>query len=168
MFLSKTSVRLLLTSETFTELDESVMLQVLGVSADRLAEVAVVANRYPNIKLEAVLSGDDAASGDVEVEIAIERQGFEEEEGLGPVVSPHYPETKQEYWWIMIGDSDRNLLFRLKRVEFLGSWTSKLAFKITEPGQYKLTVYLICDSYIGCDLSSDPMPVTVEAEGLDN
>ena len=140
------------------------MQEVLGVKPDRLADVATAANRYPNIKLEASLTESDTSAGDVEIQIGIEREGFGPEEGLGPVICPHYPEAKQEYWWVMIGDSDKNLLFRLKRIEFLGSWNSKLSFKITDPGQYKLTVYLICDSYIGCDLSSDPIPISVEAE----
>lgn len=51
----------------------------------------------------------------------------------------------------MVGDSDKNKLFAIKRVTFVQELEATLKFKSPDPGSYKLLVYLICDSYLGCD-----------------
>ena len=56
-----------------------------------------------------------------------------------------------EYWWIVVGDSDRNKLFSIRRVSFVRELKTKLKFKTPEAGEYELLVYLICDSFVGCD-----------------
>ena len=60
-------------------------------------------------------------------------------------------QQKEEFWWVVIGDKKTNKLFTLKRISFAQQAKAELRFLAPDAGTHELTIYLICDSYIGCD-----------------
>lgn len=60
-------------------------------------------------------------------------------------------QPKQEFWWIVVGDPEKNKLFYIKRVTFAQNFNTLIKFKSPDAGNYKLLVYLICDCFVGCD-----------------
>jgi pre-mRNA-splicing helicase BRR2 len=84
-----------------------------------------------------------------------------------PVVAPYYPAEKQENWWVIVGHVQTNTLLSIKKITTLqqrASLTVDFNISLGEDllkqekpdNQIKkvleLKVYLICDSYVGCDL----------------
>ena len=87
-----------------------------------------------------------------------------------PVHAPHYPLAKEEHWWIVVGQPSANRLLSIKKITNMqqqASLTSTLRVEIesdfllleTPANQSRkvmdLKVYLMCDSYSGCDLEKD-------------
>jgi len=97
---------------------------------------------------------DDIHAGDnvtVLVDIQREDEG-DESTHAGEVVAPLFPEKKVEGWWVVVGDTAKNLLLSVKRVTLKQRAKVKLDFAAPEtPGEHKLTLYLMSDSYAGCD-----------------
>jgi pre-mRNA-splicing helicase BRR2 len=131
------------------EMEDADRLRLLSMANEQVAEVAAFCNRYPSISLNAKMV-ESAEEDMVEVEVSLERDGFEETV-LEPVRSRFLEEERPESWWIVVGDSSKNKLFIIKRVTFAASFSTKLKFQLPEPGEYSLLVYVICDSYLGCD-----------------
>ena len=91
----------------------------------------------------------------------IDEEDEEEMASLGKVVSARYPHAKQEAWWLMVGDTNTNSMLTIKRITVGAASRVKLSFDAPElPGDYKLTLYLCSDSYVGCDQEYD-LPLTV-------
>lgn len=44
-----------------------------------------------------------------------------------------------------------NKLYAIKRITLTGKLKVELRFVAPNPGEYELTLYCICDSYLGCD-----------------
>lgn len=77
----------------------------------------------------------------------------EEDDGsqLGPVIAPHFPGRKSENWWLIVGKADTNALLAIKRVPLQNEAKVSLEFDAPEEGSHNLKLYLMCDSYQGCD-----------------
>jgi pre-mRNA-splicing helicase BRR2 len=76
----------------------------------------------------------------------------DELEDLGKVFSAFFPGDKKESWWLVIGDMSNNTLMSLKRVSFRAKQSFALEFLAPEQaGDYDLTLFCMCDSYLGCD-----------------
>lgn len=60
---------------------------------------------------------------------------------------------KEEQWWLVVGDSKGNALLAIRRVTMQKRASKhKLEFDVpAQIGTHKLTLYFICDSYLGCD-----------------
>ena len=124
---------------------------LLGMSEQKLAALASVCNRYPNVALEyEVVDADEVAAGEqVQMLVKLER---ENEVELTPVHAPHYPKTKEEAWWLLVGDPATNALLSIKRVTLQRKATVKLEFNAPENvGKQNLTLFFMCDSWAGCD-----------------
>lgn len=79
---------------------------------------------------------------------------------------PVFAERRMEGWWVAIGDYSNNVLLTVKRIP-IGDFTkAKVEFAAPEtPGDYKLRLYLISDSYFGCDQEySFPLTVVPDDE----
>lgn len=78
---------------------------------------------------------------------------LEREEAVeGPVNAPYFPQKREEGWWIVIGDAKTNTLISIKRNTLQHIAKVKLNFiKPEKPGHYTYTIYLMSDSYMGCD-----------------
>jgi pre-mRNA-splicing helicase BRR2 len=64
-----------------------------------------------------------------------------------PVDAPYYPQRKEENWWLVIGNA--NKLLGIKKVTTLNK---KPSVTHTMTWEKDAKAYLICDSYMGCDL----------------
>lgn len=63
-----------------------------------------------------------------------------------------YPGRKEENWWLVVGEPEANALLAIKRVALQRRQRAKLDFAApAAPGLHKLTLYFMCDSYLGCD-----------------
>jgi len=136
------------------DMEDDARSELLGLSAAQLADVARVCNRYPNIDVTyEVEDEDELASGDaVTVLVQLQREGEEEEaRGVPKVHAPRFPKEKEEGWWLVVGDVAANSLVCIKRITLQLKAKVKLDFVAPEPGEYTYKLYLMSDSYLGCD-----------------
>ncbi|KAJ1925898.1 Pre-mRNA splicing [Tieghemiomyces parasiticus] len=131
----------------------------------QIAEVAAFVNRYPEIEVqydvpdrEQLVTGQAAS-----VRVVLEREVNDEDDeekskaaqppvNVGPVVAKYFPYAKDEGWWLVLGDPKTHTLASIKRVNFQQRLNVKLDFMAPEqPGDYTYQLYLMCDSYLGCD-----------------
>lgn len=134
------------------DLEEKERNQLLKLSDREMQNVAVVANRYPNIELNyEIMDKKSIQSGkNVSVICQMERE-IEEDEELGPVHAPFFPKEKAENWWLVIGERKSNQLVSIKRLVLQRQARVKLDFVAPAPGDHKYMLYFMCDSYTGCD-----------------
>ena len=141
-------------------LDDDVRNDLLRLPDDKMADVAVFCNTYPNIEVEhEVKDPDDVTAGDpVQVFVSLEREIDEEEmdedeiADLGKVSAALFPCEKKESWWVILGDTKTNSLLSLKRVNLRHKQKVSLEFLAPEEaGDYDLTLFCMSDSYMGCD-----------------
>ena len=76
-------------------------VELLKLSASKLADVARFCNRYPNIEVSyEIPEKDDITSGStVNVNVTLERA----DEVSGPVAAQLFPQKREEGWWLVIG-----------------------------------------------------------------
>jgi len=141
-------------------LEDDVRNNLLRLPDDKMADVAVFCNNYPNIEISyEVQDENDLTTGDpVQIIVQLERDIDEEEMSeeelaeLGKVSAPLYPHEKKEGWWIVVGDISSDTLHALKRVNLVR--TQKIVLEFLAPdeaGDYKLALFCMSDSYLGCD-----------------
>jgi pre-mRNA-splicing helicase BRR2 len=154
-------------------LDDDVRNDLLRLSDEKMADVAVFCNSYPNIEVAFnVQDADDIiASNPVQIVVTLEREVDEEDEDeideteMGKVAAPLFPNEKREGWWIVIGDTKTNSLLSLKRVNLQRRQKTMLEFMAPdEPGDYNLTLFCMSDSYLGCDQEYS-VPISVAVAG---
>jgi pre-mRNA-splicing helicase BRR2 len=78
-----------------------------------------------------------------------------------PVFAQYYPGDKEENWWVVIGSAQSNKLLSIKKVtnfKAVKEIQVKLNFLVknesasaSNNNELTYQIYLICDSYIGCD-----------------
>lgn len=121
------------------------------VSEDDVARANAWLARYPDIGVNyEVVDADDVRAGEaVTVAVSLEREGEGE---IRPVDAPRFPGRKDENWWLVVGDPSNNLLLAIKRIALQRKAKAKLEFIAPEEvGEKMLTLFLMCDSYLGCD-----------------
>ncbi len=146
----------------FMNMDDQLRSKLLKVTSSQMAQIADVCNRYPNIEMEFSLDQESYQDGAVaDLTVTIRRPGVEDEDELKvfvePVYAQYYPMEKEEQWWIVVGRPKINKLLSIKKVtnfKAVAEIQVKLNFVVqkdpdNQTVDYK--VYLICDSYIGCD-----------------
>merc|ERR1719221_324689 len=126
-----------------------------GLSQSQLMDVARACNRFPCISLEyEVQNQDDLRAGaSARIVVRLGRDAMEDESSLGPVFAPYYPKEKEESWWLVVGGPN-SALVAIKRITITkASVNVKLDVELgEEPGTSSYTLYLMSDSYQGCDL----------------
>ena len=131
------------------ELEDDERNSLLELNEVQMADVARFCNRYPNIEMSfEVVNKDKIATGQsVNISVNLER----EDEVVGPVLAPFFPQKREEGWWVVIGDSKTNALVSIKRQTLQHKAKVKLDFVAPSPGQHSYTIYFMSDSYMGCD-----------------
>eukprot|EP01068_Selenidium_serpulae_P010678 Selendium_serpulae@DN5511_c1_g2_i1.p1 len=137
----------------------------------QIADVAKACNRYPVIDVTYKLhhqqkkkGGDeDGDDQDDESSVLLPGQSTKitvsmtrdlEEEAVGAVYAPFYPKEKEEQWWLVVGVPATNALNAIKRLTVTKQVSSvTLDFDAPDaPGRHEMVLYLMSDSYLGCDL----------------
>ena len=135
----------------FINMDDNERKDILQMSDEQLDIIADVCNRYPSIDMQIKLNDNTfEPNGQIEINVSLSRDI--DAVTLTPVPSSYYLSEKEEAWWLVIGDYDSNSLLAIKRFTFVKDF--KITLKITAPataGKYSYSVFLICDSWIGCD-----------------
>lgn len=106
------------------DLEDDVRDNLFRLSQEKMSDVAVFCNAYPNIELSYELDIEDnqAAEGEaVTVSVVLKREIDEDEDeetlaNIGKVVCPRYGHEKVESWWVVVGDRHRNSMMSIKRV----------------------------------------------------
>ncbi|KAL1219764.1 DExH-box ATP-dependent RNA helicase DExH12 [Cardamine amara subsp. amara] len=135
------------------EMEDEERQELLKMSDTQLLDIARFCNRFPNIDLtyEVVGSEEVTPGKEVTVQVMLERD-MEGRTEVGPVDAPRYPKTKEEGWWLVLGDTKTNQLLAIKRVSLQRKTNVKLDFTVpSEPGEKSYTLYFMSDSYLGCD-----------------
>lgn len=157
-------------------LDDDVRSDLLCLPDEKMADVAVFCNSYPNIEVTFDVQDPDdiTASDPVQISVKLEREVDDEEDDsqeesiLGKVAAPLFPKDKMEGWWIVIGNTKTNSLLSLKRVTLQRKQQVMLEFIAPEePGDYSLTLFCMSDSYLGCD-QEYIVPISVAAGNDDD
>ncbi|EKX54104.1 hypothetical protein GUITHDRAFT_160810 [Guillardia theta CCMP2712] len=134
------------------DMEDDDRIKLLEMPQSKLGQIAAVCNRFPNINLEyEVVDADSISAGEqVVVTIRLER---DQDSEVGKVHAPYYPKEKDEAWWVLVGDPSASFLHAIKRIPpFQRKANVKLDFTAPEtPGTSKLTLFLMCDAWSGCD-----------------
>ena len=78
------------------------------------------------------------------------KQRSTESEGCAP--ARRFPGRKDENWWLVVGDPKSNTVLAIKRQALQKKGRAKLEITApATPGTHHLTLYFMCDSYMGCD-----------------
>jgi pre-mRNA-splicing helicase BRR2 len=132
------------------------------LTEEQLEQLATACNRYPNLVFEAECETSTVKDDEeVTIKVTLERDGHEEDT-LDDVYSQFYPKSKNENWWIVVGESSENKLHTIKRVNFVQTLETVLKFDAPSVGKHQVIVYLICDSYVGCDQESSMISFDVQ------
>jgi pre-mRNA-splicing helicase BRR2 len=145
------------------------LIEALGLDNKQLADAATFTNEYyPNVELnfEVVEPESITAGVPAYLNVSISRDLEEEEQPKTNVHAPFYPaENKTENWWLVVGDQRLRTLLAIKKVTVGRRWDGKLEFTVEQPGESELTLFLVCDGYLGVD-QAPGFRVQV-AEGMD-
>ncbi|XP_034330899.2 U5 small nuclear ribonucleoprotein 200 kDa helicase [Magallana gigas] len=131
------------------EMEDDERNELLQLTEEQMADVARFCNKYPNIEMSFdVQEKEGIHSGSpVNVLVSLER----EDELVGPVVAPFFPQKREEGWWVVIGDNKSNSLLSIRRLTLQQKAKVKLDFVAPSPGHYNYTIFFMSDAYMGCD-----------------
>lgn len=134
-------------------LDDDVRERVLAVPPQKMAEIANFCNDYPNIELTFEVVDPNVVAGDaVAVAVTLEREVDDDMREIGNARASRFPGTKKEGWWLVVADVTNNALLSIRRLSVKQHARFQLDFIApSKPGQTQLTLYFMCDSYVGCD-----------------
>ena len=138
----------------FMNLEDNERNTLMNVDNEEMSEIAKICNRYPMITMDIQLKNNNYLRKDnIEIVVNLKRDYIDEEETvLSNVHSEYFPRLKEEVWWLIVGDTNNNILKTIKRVNFYKGIKINLDFEAPEEvGKYNYSVYLFCDSWIGCD-----------------
>jgi pre-mRNA-splicing helicase BRR2 len=147
--------------------NQAKLVAQMGLSNRQLVEAAQFTNeKYPSLELEFEVEGkDDITAGEpARLSVKITREtgeDEEDEEGEGAdkevditVHAPFYPGKKLENWWLVVAEEKTKSLLAIKRVTIAKtSFATKLEYVVPTAGPKELTLFLMCDSYVGVDQS---------------
>ena len=149
--------------------DYEKMVKRLGLDNKQLAQAAAFTNsKYPNIEIDVKVEDPEniATNSPAYLKITATRGDEDEDEEPNTTVhAPFYPLKKMENWWLVIGDESTKNLLAIKRVTIGKKLETRLEFVPTRVGEQELTLYLMCDSYVGVD--QDPTFKITAAEGME-
>ncbi|EKX73191.1 U5 small ribonucleoprotein-specific helicase, putative [Theileria equi strain WA] len=128
-----------------------------GFSKRHTFEIAAVCNAVQVLDVRYSLNVDKVGAGELlSLHVDIDREGEDV-----PVHAPYFPLDRQEQWWVLIGESETNKLYGIKRVSLSQQGNKvKLDFEApSQPGKHTLILYIVSDSYVATD---HQYPVEIE------
>eukprot|EP01132_Coremiostelium_polycephalum_P002462 gene2462-3044_t len=157
-------------------LEDSSREKLLSMSKDEMEDVISVCMRYPDIDISYQVEDEEEihAGGSVTVEVIVQREIDDENisDAINVVHSPYYPKEKIGGWWVIIGDPKTNHLYAIKKFTLTKKAKLKLEFTAPSVGKHSFTLYLMSDSYSGCDqeyeIELDVKPALIDDEDDEN
>jgi len=143
--------------------------QALALPPSKMQDIAQFCNNFPDIDVKYQLEDEsEVVAGESAVlTVDLEREEDEEQTGVPMVNAPRYPQLKAEGWWLVLGNPKTNELLSIKRISMKKhALTSKLEFTAPEAGKHTFMLYLMSDSYVGCDQEYE-ITVKVGAASMD-
>lgn len=159
-------------------MEDDVRAKLLPIPEKEMLRLAQICNRYPFVQVE--WEFQDVSSKSVEFEagdtinlvVTVTRDDDDEEESEpdpealavfnSPVNAQFYPTKKFEEWWVIIGHQASGKLLAIKKISnFRAQKAVKTALQFVVGGGdfikdgvsiADLKLFLMCDSYVGCDL----------------
>ena len=134
--------------------------ELLGLSESQMVDVANFCNDYPSLELKASVENEEGIRVEtpVTVNVTIEREMDEDDDGNVvpyeeiPVHATHYPPRKMQGWWLVVGDSNDDTVMAIKKVKLKEAISTQMEFEAPDTsGEHIYKLYLMCDSYVGCD-----------------
>mmetsp|Transcript_38839 Transcript_38839/g.109766 ORF Transcript_38839/g.109766 Transcript_38839/m.109766 type:complete len:672 (+) Transcript_38839:98-2113(+) len=130
----------------------------------QLADIEAFCSHVSNVEMKAkvtVEAEDDEevlVVGDIAtVNVQLVRKNLQDNEAMGPVHAPLFPEPKFEEWWLILVDPSQSTRIiaweRIRDTERVVE--EKLRFPVSRPGKQTLVLHAICDSYAGIDQKVD-------------
>jgi len=147
------------------------LVEKLALSQAQLAQAANFTNtKYPSVELDFELEDpeDVTAGAPSYIKVKITRDVDDDggaEDVDTTVHAPFYPVKKMENWWLVVGDENSKTLLAIKRITIGKELSTRLEYIVPTPGEHKLKLYLMSDSYVGVD--QDPSFTVNVAEGMD-
>ncbi|GAW79840.1 pre-mRNA-splicing helicase BRR2 [Plasmodium gonderi] len=133
---------------------------LLSLNVNQKSEIANICNIFPviqvqyDIDLTKLYKVNQVAT----LNLIIERDLADDDTTSSSMAnifahSLYLPFQKEELWWIVIGIKKMNLLLSIKKLSLLKPINNvKLNFELPDkPGLYDVVIYVINDSYVGCD-----------------
>lgn len=105
--------------------------------------------RYPKIEK---MSLSVFSSSEVTLHLTVERNKEGRVVEGASVAANRYPKDKEERWWIILGETRTNCLLAIKRVFLQKNTDVKLQFSSPLEALKLYTVYVMSESYLGCDI----------------
>ena len=152
----------------FVDLEDSDKLSLLrGLPGKSIAEIAALSNEYPSDLEVALLTGAEltARSGEdvsLTVSLSLEREAEGEDSPASVAFKPErFPNAKEIAWWVVVGNPVDRTILAVKRVTLLtGSSARQVELDFAAPetlhaNSISLKVYVLCDSFMGCDQELD-------------
>jgi hypothetical protein len=127
--------------------DELQCRRLLGMETDdaKWDQVCEAVNRFPSCSVEA-----SRREGGINVVVL---RDIEDGENVAPVPTAWFPFTKTENWFVVVADEAKEVV-RMEKILLERECEVALDLSEDELGR-KLNVFLLSDSYIGCDRACD-------------
>lgn len=121
----------------------------VGLQQHHVGKAVDVVQRLPQIDVKWTLHDKVVPAGECGT-VAIELRRLNK--GSIGTHAPRFPKHVEEGWWLVLGEEKEGELLALKRIRFTNQTKTKLTFEAQEePGSMVVTLFLMCDSYIGLD-----------------
>lgn len=133
------------------------LVKRLGFDARMLTDAANFTNsKYPNVDMSFdVLDKDEIVAGSpAQLSVTIEREVDDDDEDTEldtRVHCPFFPANKMENWWLVVGEEASRLMLGIRKFTLGRRYSTKLDYTVPSAGRKQLTLYLMCDSYVGVD-----------------
>lgn len=148
-------------------MEDNLRDSLLALSPGKMDQVAIFCNAFPDIEVKFAVGDDIHAGGRCAVAVTLSRDEDEDVQGVPKVVSARYPQVKAEGWWLVLGDPVKNELVSIKRVAMKSDVMEvPLDFTAPKEGRYAYKLYLMSDSYIGCDQEFSVQLTVLEGQAM--
>jgi len=123
----------------------------------QLLDIDAFAAHLSDIELQATVEVEDETNivvGDiVTVTVSMRRKNLKENEAVGPVHAPLFPDMKFEEWWLFLTEgTPMSKIITFERIRDTDQLIeNKMRFQVTRPGKRKMEIHAMCDSYAGID-----------------
>ncbi|KAG8811095.1 DEIH-box ATPase [Serendipita sp. 399] len=155
------------------EMEDEDRTKLLNMTPGQLRDVAAFVNAYPSLEVAHEFeAGEYTSTEPVSLKITLssgeeDEEEDEESQSEPVVIAPFYPIKKIPNWWLVVGDPQSRQLIGIRRVT-IPKKSLTIDLKLTlGAGTHKLHLYVICDSFMGCDHDVALEPIQV-AQGDDD